>query len=116
MQQCQECGLLAINLFTVQGGQRLCDYCSTAVKTVKVTHKPREYNDTKLAIKRKYGTIKNWAERKGFAQATVNRVLNDRVACYDQYSDIQIAILVQLMRDGLTESLLTDKYIDSEWI
>jgi len=119
---CEGCNCQAITLYTMPDNSRLCDYCSDSwviekKNTNKTEHKPREYNNIKWEIKRKFGTIKKWSELHGFNPGTVNQILNKsgyyNTAEIEEMSAVHLEVLIVLEKAGLGKTLVAEGYINN---
>lgn len=119
MHYCKGCESMVYAIFVTPSSERLCDYCSDKeIRKPKRIMRPRDYNNTKLAIKRSHGTIKKWAQKQGFNPGTVQIVLNSKVACFEQYSNMHHQVFDALKAEGLQWELESDNYLprkESSW-
>lgn len=120
-QLCEECKCLAMDLYTLPDGRRLCDFCSTrALLPVKVTHNVRVYSNTQYAIKQKYGTIAKWCKIHHISPVLASASLKWKGTLIqkgeDKYTKKETEMLVKLLQSGFTQDLLNDGLISEDWL
>lgn len=114
MQVCEGCNSLAIDLFHMHNGQRLCDYCSQALINVekkKPAHKPRVYSNTVHFIREKFGSVTAWGKKRGYTVNEINYAFARKVSCDEMLSDSQKNIFYAMKADGMGKFLAADGFV-----
>ena len=121
MNPCEICGCQTFERYTLESGEKVCEYCEMQYRQAKnilaqaCAPVQRDYNNLTWLIKQDNKTVRNWAKKHGFSYAVVEQVLHKK-GHYAQtdihrMSPQHFDIIMALCDDGYTDTLVNEEYV-----